>query len=135
VDAREAVWEDTRAVDPETGLKYGFWKDDKWSTSDWSPQLFNELKEMIAEQVPDGAMRRDALTRIERSLDPDPTKALEGEDDMAKVWRDLAISSPATETYEKSLAAILQKTGCVKDEAPYVLRGLLRDFRNGVAFF
>ena len=59
---------------------------------------------------------------------------------MAKVWKDQASSSPAAETYEKRLAAILQKEGC--DEyyeaglpAPYVLRGLLRNFQNSDASF
>jgi hypothetical protein len=43
---------------------------------------------MIAAQVPDGDERREAMTRIEQSLDPDPTKAPEGEDDMAKIFED-----------------------------------------------
>ncbi len=35
-DARRAVWEDTRVVNPETGRKYRCWKNDEWFTCDWS---------------------------------------------------------------------------------------------------
>jgi transposase len=84
----------------------------------WKAQLLGGaagifgLKEMIAEQVPDGAVRRDAMIRIEAFLDPDPTNVPEGESEMAKVWKDQASSSPATETYEKRLATIWQADEC-----------------------
>ncbi len=56
----------------------------------------------------------------------DPSKALERETEMAKVWADQERSSPAPEVYEKSLAAQWQKTVGAADGAPYVLRALLR---------
>jgi Pentapeptide repeats (8 copies) len=134
-DARKAAWEDTRVVNPETVAKYGCWKVAEWSVCDWTPQSFNELKEMIAKQVPDGAMRRDAMTRIEESLDPDLTNAPEGESEMAKVWKAQARSYHATETYEKHLATIWQKAGCDAGGAPYVIRGLLQQLETGVFTF
>jgi hypothetical protein len=47
------------------------------------------------------------MTRIKQRLDP--TKALEGEDEMAKDWAER--SSPAPDVYEVSLAAQWRDTG------------------------
>jgi hypothetical protein len=123
-DARKAVWEDTRVINPETGPKYfGCNKKGKPSTCDWSPQSFNALKEMIAKEVPDGALRTAAMARIEQSLDP--TKAQEGADEMAKLWKARASSFPARETYEKHLAGIWQEKSCAAHGEPYVLGWVL----------
>jgi hypothetical protein len=93
-------------------------------TCDWSPESFNELKQLIAEHVPAGDRRRYSLGRIGQSS-PDPAKPLKGEDDMAKFWEDQARSSPSLEIYEKHLAQIWRETGCAAEGTPYVLRGLL----------
>jgi hypothetical protein len=45
---------------------------------------------------------------------------------METNWRDRERSSPDPHTYEKSLAAQSQTTGCAADGAPYVVRKLLR---------
>jgi Pentapeptide repeats (8 copies) len=121
-DAREAYWEDTLVGSPDTGPKYECTKNGELSICDWSPQSFDELKQQIAVQVPEGDKRSAALKRIEKL---DPTKALEGEYEMAKVWEAQARSSPATEAYEKRLAGIWRETGCAAEGAPYVLRNLL----------
>jgi hypothetical protein len=110
---------------------------------DWSVESFNELKKLIAERVPErrfatetelvhetlssgklgpGSVRSTALRMIE---DLDPAKALEGENEMAMVWKAQARSSPGADVYEKRLAEIWRELGCVADKAPYVLRGLL----------
>jgi uncharacterized protein YjbI with pentapeptide repeats len=113
-DARSAAWEETRVVNPETGPM--------------SVESFGELKQLIGEQVPEGDKGRDAMNWIAQSLDP--TKALEGEDEMAKVWQSQAGSSPTPDVYENRLAGILRETGCAADGAPYVLRGLLANLDN-----
>jgi len=51
----------------------------------WSVESFEGLKKVIAGEVPEGDKRRDAVERIEHGLDP--TKALVGEEDMAKSGR------------------------------------------------
>lgn len=121
-DAQEAIFEDTRVAAPETGAK-------EQSSSyegrhcNWPAASFEELKALIAAQVPEGDLRRVATERIKRRLDP--TKALEGEDAMAKVWAARASSSPTQEVYEKSFARQWRNSGCAADGAPYVLRALL----------
>jgi hypothetical protein len=63
------------------------------------------------------------MERIEQRLDP--TKALEGEKEMAKVWAARESESPSPEVYEKSFAEQWRTTGCAVNGAPYVLRALL----------
>ena len=63
------------------------------------------------------------MERIKQRLDP--TKVLEGEQDMAKVWKAQTRSSPTKEAYEKRLAGIWQETGCAAKWAPYVVPQLL----------
>ncbi len=119
-DAREAVWEDTRVVDPETGPKQ------------WSVESFEKLKQLIAEQVLEGENRRAAMERIEQL---DPKKALEGEDEMADAWEDQADYSPTVDVYEKRLAGIWRETGCAAEGAPYVLRRLLIHWKTWSSLF
>jgi uncharacterized protein YjbI with pentapeptide repeats len=122
-DVRKTHWEDTRVVNPETGLKYACWKSGERLTCDWSPESFNELKDMIAEQIPEGYRRREAVKRVGQSLDP--SKPLDGENEMAKIWEAQARFSLAIEAYEKRVAGIWRETGCAAEGAPYVLRQLL----------
>jgi uncharacterized protein YjbI with pentapeptide repeats len=126
-DARKAVWNDTRVGDPQTGLKYVCSKNAEPSTCDWRPNLFNQLKQLIAKQVPEDDAG-DAMERIEKL---NPAKALEGEDEMAIVWNAQARSSPASEVYEKRVTELWHATGCTAEWAPYVLRGLLPRLRSG----
>jgi uncharacterized protein YjbI with pentapeptide repeats len=104
-DARKAVWGDTRVFKPETGPE------------ERSVKSFEDLKKV-------GNMRSVAIETIEQRLDP--TKAMEGEDDMAKVWEDQARSSPIKEVYEKRLARIWQETGCAAEGAPLIRQLLNR---------
>jgi hypothetical protein len=92
-------------------------------TKQWSVGSFEMLKKLILEQVAEGYKRQLAIKLIEGALDP--TKTLEGEDEMAKTWERLAHSSPTLEVYEKRLVEIWQETGCAAKGAPYTLRGLL----------
>jgi Pentapeptide repeats (8 copies) len=118
-DARQAAWKDTRVARPETGLKAN-----RSYECDWTAASFAALKQLIAEKVPEGDNKRAAMERIERRLDP--TKALEGEDEMAKVWAAARESVPPTpEAYEKSLAGQWRELGCAAEGAPYVLHALI----------
>jgi len=126
-DARHAVLENTHLVSPEIRPKYECWKDGERSACDWSAKSFDELKKIIADEVPDGDKRDNAMESIEQGLDP--SKQMKDEDEMAKAWESQARSSPDTEAYEKRVAEIWREAGCAAEGAPYVLRGLL--FRLG----
>jgi hypothetical protein len=63
------------------------------------------------------------MKRIEQRLDP--TKALEGEDEMAKVWAARERETPAPEAYEKSQIGQLREVGCAAEGAPYVLHRII----------
>jgi Pentapeptide repeats (8 copies) len=102
--ARNAVWEDTRVDNPVTGPKYecveasaiyipGIHVQGAQVVCNWSHKPFNNLKRMITEQVPEGVLRHTAMESIEQRLDPDPTKAPEGEYE-ATVWEAQASASP-----------------------------------------
>ena len=134
-DARTADWGDTRVVDPKTDQVYECLNKNELSTCNWSPESFNKLKKMIAEQVPEGDNQSNAMDRINQNLDPDPTKAPQGESDMAKVWKAHSSACPATDACEKQLAAIWQKTGCAAEGTPYVLRKLLVDLAGPLLLF
>ncbi|HEY8005300.1 MAG TPA: pentapeptide repeat-containing protein [Methylocella sp.] len=122
-DARRAdIW-GARVVDPETGQKYLCEKNGDPSACDWSAESFDELKRLITDQIPEGEKRRAAMERIALSLDP--TKPMEGEDEMARFWEAQAHSSDAHEDYEKRVAGVWRETGCAEEGAPYVLRSFL----------
>jgi hypothetical protein len=93
-------------------------------TKQWSVGSFEMLRKVILEEVPQGYKRQHAIELIGGTLDP--TKSLEGEDEMAKTWERQAHSSPTLEVYEKRLAEIWREVGCAAEGAPYALRGLLR---------
>jgi uncharacterized protein YjbI with pentapeptide repeats len=117
-DSRQAAWKNTRVAHPETGPKA-----DKVSECDWTAASFAALKRLIAEKIPEGGARRAAMKRIEQRLDP--TTALDGEDDMAKIWAARERETPTPEVYEKSLAGQWREVGCAAQGAPDVLHALI----------
>jgi hypothetical protein len=116
-DVRQAAWKDTTVARPETGPKSDIHE------CDWTAAAFAALKQRIAAEVPEGENKRVAMERIEERLDP--TKAMEGEDEMAKIWTVQANSSPAPEVYAKSIAGQWRELGCAAEGAPYVLHALI----------
>ncbi len=114
-DARKAVWQNTRVVSPKTGPKT--YCADQPDICEWKAETFQALKRLTINQVPEGQKRRDAVKRLESTLDPN--KALEGEKDMARTWTDHAKHPPAREVYEQSVAELWRTTGCAADGAPY----------------
>jgi uncharacterized protein YjbI with pentapeptide repeats len=118
-NARQAVWKDTKVELP---------KGHKIHECDWTATDFAGLKKLIAEEVPEGLMKRDAMKRIEQRLDP--TKALEREDEMAKTWAARASEAPAPEAYAKSLAGQWREAGCAAEGAPDMLHGLISRLSN-----
>jgi uncharacterized protein YjbI with pentapeptide repeats len=128
-DAQESAGlKDARVINPETGPKYECEKTAESSSCDWTPQTFDELKQLIAKHVPQGKERAYILNRFEQRLDP--TKALTEEDEMAQVWEAQARSSPN----EQQLAKLWREIGCDAEGAPYVLHGLLAQLKMGYAF-
>ncbi|HEY4847316.1 MAG TPA: pentapeptide repeat-containing protein [Methylocella sp.] len=128
-DASNAAWGDTRVELP---------KADKLHECDWTSDRFAALKQLIAKQVSEGdptraAIKRAAMERIEQRLDP--TKALEGEKDMAKIWAVRESEAPTPEAYAKGLAGQWRKAGCAAEGAPYVLRALLARLHGDVSPF
>jgi uncharacterized protein YjbI with pentapeptide repeats len=114
-DARQAAWENTSVELPTA---------DTIHECDWTAASFAALKRLIAEEVPEVSnIKHLATERIEQWLDP--TKALAGEDEMAKIWAARERESPTPATYEKSLAGLWSKLGCAAEGAPYVLHALI----------
>ncbi len=124
-DARKADWGDSRVSAAQNGLKGKY--NDK---CDWSANSFVALKQLIAEKVPNGPHRRFAMERIEQRLDPDPTKTLEGEDEMAKIWSAREDEDLVNTNYEISLARQWRELGCAAEGAPYVPHGLVAHLSN-----
>jgi uncharacterized protein YjbI with pentapeptide repeats len=91
---------------------------------EWSATQFGSLKEEITQYTPAGEWRSQALARIETALDP--SKPLDGENDMAKAWADLEHSQPKPDAQQN----ILRETGCSEKAAPYVIQGFI--FQGGV---
>jgi hypothetical protein len=118
-DARNANWQDTFVVGAET------------SPVGWAAESFNKLKQLVAEQLPEGDKRRGAMERIMSRLDP--AKGLEKENEMGNVWEAQARSSPIPEIYEKRLAKLWQEIGCEADGAPYVLSRTARSLDGHVS--
>ena len=136
-DARQAAWKDTRVE---------LSKANKIHECDWTAASFAELNKLIAEKVPPKGKYEPvqgldvvgeevplnnmhaAMVRIEQRLDP--TKALEGENEMAKIWAARERETPAPEVYAKSLAGQWRELGCAAEGAPYVLPGLIRQLSD-----
>jgi hypothetical protein len=95
----------------------------KFNRCDWTSESLTNLKQLIAENLQGGTYKRAAMERIEQRLDP--TKKLDGEDEMAKDWAAHESESPTLEVYVKSLIEQWREIGCAADEAPYVLHGLV----------
>jgi hypothetical protein len=108
-DARQAAWEETRVVPPDHECY-------------WTAASFAAFKQLIAVKVAEGYFIRPLRT-IEQMLDP--SKALEGEDEMAKIWAAREHESPTPEAYAKILAEQWRELGCAADGVPYVLHGLV----------
>jgi uncharacterized protein YjbI with pentapeptide repeats len=85
--ARKAAWEDTRVVAPKTGVQDK--SPDTNQDCNWTDASLEKLKTLIADKIPEGTLQRDATKRIEQKLDP--TKTLEGEDEMANIWAHQAL--------------------------------------------
>jgi Pentapeptide repeats (8 copies) len=117
-DARCADWKDTMVVHQETEPTK-----DKMSECDWTAASFAAFKQDIADEAPVGSEKRAATEKIEVRLDP--SKSLEGEDEMAKIWTAREREAPSPEVYAKTVAELWRKTGCAEDGAPYVLHALI----------
>jgi uncharacterized protein YjbI with pentapeptide repeats len=115
-DARQADWKDTRVA-----LKGP--KVNKVPICDWTAASFAELKKLIAKEVPEGNSRRSAMERIEQRLDP--TKPLDGEDEIAKIWAAREREVPTLEAYEKNLTGQWREAGCAAEGAPHVLHAFV----------
>jgi uncharacterized protein YjbI with pentapeptide repeats len=113
-DARGASWQDTRVELPKAG---------EIDKCNWTVPAFAAFKQLISQEVPEDAYKRTARVWVEQRLDP--TKTLEDEEEMAKIWAARESEAPAPETYEKSLAVIWRDVGCTAEAAPYVLHGLV----------
>jgi uncharacterized protein YjbI with pentapeptide repeats len=110
-------------ISPETAPKYvSSHCTGACPSSDWSPSSFAALKQLIERQVPEGARRDEALKQIAVL---DPAKLFPEEEASAKVWADLAASSPSPDDYEKGRAKWLRATSCDARGAPFVIRQLL----------
>ncbi|MGB6175983.1 MAG: hypothetical protein WBF43_06530, partial [Methylocella sp.] len=76
---------------------------------------------------PERYTKHATTERIEQNLDP--TKAVEGEAEMAKIWLARERETPTPEAYEKGLAGQWRELGCAAEGAPYVLDGLIYHLR------
>jgi uncharacterized protein YjbI with pentapeptide repeats len=83
-DVRKARGQGVTVSAPQTGPKV--------RKGDWTTDSFAGLKRRIEEEVPKGDQRESALKRI---ANLDPAKPLDGEEEMAKAWVDLARVPPA----------------------------------------
>jgi hypothetical protein len=123
VNTRRVFWEKTRVSGSEAGPKHQCAVQENFTACDWTERSFEKLKKLIAESLPEGNLRHNAIRTIEERLDP--TKSLEGEEEMAKSWIDQQHVSLAPDIYDTSLADQWRETGCAAEGAPYVIEGLL----------
>jgi len=77
-------------------------KADKVPKCAWKAASFAALEQLIADEVPEGDSKHGVMERIEQHLDP--AKALEGDEEMAKIWAARESVTPTPEVYAKSLA-------------------------------
>jgi uncharacterized protein YjbI with pentapeptide repeats len=94
------------------------------ATCEWSTESYTAMRRGLEEHIPEGGLRDYALTRV-AILDP-ATASPEGEAQIAEAWAGLAEASPSRDDYGNRLLGLLHQTGCERDGAPYVIRGLLR---------
>jgi uncharacterized protein YjbI with pentapeptide repeats len=124
-DARTARTSGVLVLEPITGQKYL----SHGKITNWSAETFDALNARIEEMVPKGEGRDFALRRI-AILDP-RTKSVE-EEGMATLWAELARPRPKDDTYRQTHTERLRKVGCSAAGAPYVIRGLLRNFKLSI---
>jgi hypothetical protein len=80
-----------------------------------------------AKEVPNGENRDRALKQIEL-LDPVNHLAKQDEETFAKQWTGLALLTPSPDVYEKSSCRSVAKDRMRARGAPYIVRGLARNF-------
>jgi uncharacterized protein YjbI with pentapeptide repeats len=97
--------------------------EDRTGVCDWSNSL-DDLKRSFEHDIPESDRRTAILRGLERNLDP--TKPLDGEEEMARRWIELQGASPEPDIYEEKLANVWRGIGCAADGAPFVLTGLVR---------
>jgi uncharacterized protein YjbI with pentapeptide repeats len=127
-DARMADWREARVVTPNSPAKEV--STDKENKCDWSATSWDKLIDRLKQQIPEGHVRHEAMERLTKRLDP--SKPLEGEDEMAKAWALKASLSPTQEDYAKSLTGRWSKMGCAPEGAPYVLHGLVAQLTDPI---
>jgi hypothetical protein len=87
----------------------------------WSERSYSALKSLIENSVPEGALRDDALERIE-TLEKPPFII---QDESATAWADLASPSVSVDHQSQGLIRQLKEIGCAADGSPYVIGGLI----------
>jgi uncharacterized protein YjbI with pentapeptide repeats len=113
-----------RIVAPETRPKYGCPdRDGRIAICDWTAKSFNDLKELIAKEVPAGEMRENALRNIAVL---DPGRPAPEEKDMAKAWADAARARFDAAAYERDL----REVGCSEDGAPFVISSISENLQE-----
>jgi Pentapeptide repeats (8 copies) len=125
-DARTANAEKALIVSPDTNKSFGCLQ---WVLSSGKPrceepvQSFDKLRQSLADSIPEGERRDQALARIDERLKPESFSA---EGPIAEKWSNLAGHPPTA-------ASILDdwgEIGCEPEGAPYVVRALLGRLRN-----
>jgi uncharacterized protein YjbI with pentapeptide repeats len=89
----------------------------------YSPDAFHSLMRRLAEDVPEGELRVNALQRIMHRLDPGAPLNMEKQ--ITAAWKELERSSPPRTIFEKGLTSQLRATACAVEGAPYPLLGVL----------
>jgi uncharacterized protein YjbI with pentapeptide repeats len=112
---------DARVVEPKIRARFSKDgcpdRDGEIPVCDWTGKTFNDLKELIAKEVPAGEMRENALRNIAIL---DPARPLPEEKDMAKAWTDAARAPFDAAAYEGAL----REVGCGEDGAPFIVSAL-----------
>jgi Pentapeptide repeats (8 copies) len=100
----------------------------------WDTKAYQALRDLLVNTIAEGAMRDDALKRIERLDCGNPDKTLASCDSAAApppevlVWhKELARASVDDAAYAKAFATELRSLVCASDvNAIYILRGIMR---------
>jgi uncharacterized protein YjbI with pentapeptide repeats len=109
---------------------------------DWSGVWWSDFKKRIEHEVPEGglramvpqgAVRAEALKRLDPRLDP--AKPLKDEAEMAQRWAELQSSPLTLSAYEAELFNQWHRIGCAVDGAPYVLTALIQRLPFGISPF
>ncbi|MGF6997260.1 pentapeptide repeat-containing protein [Paraburkholderia sp. GAS32] len=117
---------DTIVSAPETGPKDvcgNTTAKEKCTFVVYSPETFHSLMRRLAEDVPAGELRVNALQRIMQRLNPETP--LNEEKRITAAWIGFERSSPAKTVFEKGLMSQLRATACAVEGAPYPLLGVL----------